>query len=211
MDNITCNCPACNEQMHQVKVSSTYGAQIFLQQCKTCGGLWCDDLDAYQVKLGEAETIDDIDTNKLRENVVFAQKILQCPNDQQVLTPFEDSKFPGNLHIENCSQCGGFWFNRGEFAEFQEERQKFIQKQDTSKTDISAEDKKLNSQIELLLSKNSPDSIDTIGTIGEFLSTPINPMTNRPFDTKSENGRNAQGAINIATGIMQIIMRCMLP
>jgi Zn-finger nucleic acid-binding protein len=211
MQNHNGNCPACNIKMHLVKVSSTYDANIFLQQCKSCGGLWSNDMDVYRVKIGEAKNIEDVDAEKLRQRIIFAQQSLRCPNDQQELIEYKDSNFPKNLHIESCTKCGGFWFNRGEFSEFQEQRKKLLEKHKPIMPEISAEDKQLNAQIQTLLATQSTAGVDTIGSIGAFLSTPINPMTNRPFDTHSQDGRNAQEAINVATGIVQIILRCMLP
>lgn len=212
MENSVHNCPTCAQAMHTVRAVSTYGAQVVLEQCDRCGGLWCDDLEAYRVKIGEAENIEKVDAGKLRRSTVFAERGLRCPKDKEILIQFRDLNFPKELDIESCPTCGGFWFNRGEFAEFQEERKKKIEAQEPVRSEVPAEDKEFGEKIGMMLAAGSNgDASDTMASVARFLSTPIDPLTRRPIGLPSENGRRAQGTIDAASGILQIILRLMLP
>lgn len=203
-------CPACATVMREIKATSTYGSLVLIDQCDGCGGLWFDDLEVYQVKTGEAGVIDGVDVEKLRTNSVFAEGNFHCPNDGTVLSQFKDPFFPTSLHIDNCQKCGGFWLNRGEFKQFQEERKAYVEKNSPRTQSLSKEDKIFDRQIQSLFAANSDAGIsDSVGNFATFLSTPIDPMTNRPLHMGSSTGQ-ANAAIDIAFGILNIVFRLFL-
>ena len=89
-------CPNCKTKMHAVETESHYGANLFLDQCPTCGGLWFDRRELYRVREGKAVDIrakvDPLNINKLEELVPLEKKLL-CPRDGTQLELFTDSLF----------------------------------------------------------------------------------------------------------------------
>lgn len=205
------NCPTCAIAMREIKLDSTYGTPVLINQCDSCGGLWFDDLEIYQIKTGEANNIAGIDSEKLRTKTIFAEGNFRCPNDNAVLTQFKDSNFPDNLHFDSCQQCGGFWLNRGEFLQFQQERKKIIEKNNPPTPVVSSEDEKFNQQMQALLGANSEMGFsDSMANFSKFLSTPIDPMTNRPFYNGAQASSQANSTIDIVSGVLNIIVRLFL-
>jgi Zn-finger nucleic acid-binding protein len=205
------NCPACATAMREIRATSTYGTPVLIEQCDRCGGLWFDDLEIYRIKMGEEHVFDGVDTEKLCAKTIFTEGNLRCPNDDSFLKQFKDPYFPVSLHIDNCHTCGGFWLNRGEFVEFQQRREDIIKKNTPAVPAVSDEDRKFNEQMrQLLASQSDTDHTDVLANFSEFLSTPINPMTNRPLDMASGTSRQANMAIDVAYGIVNIILRLFL-
>ena len=54
--------------------------------------------------------------------------------------------------MERCPACNGFWLNRGEFTKFQHARQEMLRPKEPS-----AEDKKLQEQVQLILAEHQAD------------------------------------------------------
>ena len=207
------NCPACAIPMREIKATSNYDAPVIIEQCENCGGLWFDDLEIYRIKMSEADNINGIDKEKLCANTIFTEGNFHCPNDNTILTQFKDPSFPISLHIDNCSTCGGFWMNRGEFIEFEKQREELIKKSSTQKSiapAIPEEDKKFNEQIQKLLESQSEKSSDYMASFSKFLSTPIDPMTNRPFNDGSTTSDQANKTIDTAFMIINILLRLFL-
>lgn len=206
-------CPACAIPMREIRAASTYGAVVNIEQCDNCGGLWFDDLEMYRIKMDEADNIDGINKEKLTTNTIFTEGNFHCPNDNTLLTQFKDSSFPASLHIDNCSMCGGFWMNRGEFIEFEKQRAELIKKnapQPAAAPVVSEEDKKFNEQIKNLLASQSDKSLDYMANFSKFLSAPINPMTNRPFNDGLAASAQANKTIDAVFMIINILLRLFL-
>jgi Zn-finger nucleic acid-binding protein len=55
------NCPNCQTTFQEVQVKSRYGANIKINQCPKCGGIWCNSLDMSSISPEEAEKIDKLD------------------------------------------------------------------------------------------------------------------------------------------------------
>src|SRR3989338_9710530 len=142
-------CPQCAAAMREVNIESHYATPIVLDQCSLCGGLWFEGTELFRARVGEARKVEAVDADKLCAPSPPSEKPLLCPRDHTTLTPFDDPNFPKEILVESCPMCGGFWFNRCEFVEFQEKRQKVVA---TLQTDG---DKKLQEDIERLLSLNS--------------------------------------------------------
>jgi len=144
-------CPECQEIMREVKTSSNYGIPIVIEQCEKCGGLWFDDDELYRTKLGMAHEIESkLNVEKLRKISDFKEKNLFCPKDNTKLEVLEDKYFPMAAIIEFCPKCNGFWFNRGEFIEFQNSRRKkIIEREEEKIKKIEAQelDKELNKKV----------------------------------------------------------------
>ena len=206
-------CPACNVKMKEVQTVSHYGSHIFLDQCGKCGGIWFDSFELYEVSPAEATKIDAMDVDKLIKFHVFKQSVLLCPLDKNPLTAFKDKYFPATLKVENCSRCGGFWLNCGEFKEYAKIR--------TTKKSISSEKKKdkLEEQIQALLQSESGSPLyKTLGKLGSFLSTPLaahslEPLPRISHDEKfksDEQEKKTRVIIDTISGIINILLRLFL-
>lgn len=158
------NCPNCLNSMNNIQVTSRYGNSLFLDQCPHCGGLWFDSMEMYMVKNDVSDLIDKVDASKLVADTTIKERML-CPKDGIELAVFSDVNFPSSIKVESCKQCGGFFFNRGEFHEFSDEREKILAR------NSQPADEKLAAQIEgLLRLDSSAAAYNSIGNLGKFLS-----------------------------------------
>ena len=166
-------CPNCRTKMHTVETESHYGANIFLDQCPACGGLWFDRRELYRIKDGEAANIhtnvDPLDIDKLGELVPIERNLI-CPNDKAPLQLFGDPLFPKTIEIERCPECGGFWFNHGEFSDFQKWRSKHKKDIESGKNELDTETKERVNK--LIAMHGDKGMYNSIGNLGEFLSQP---------------------------------------
>ena len=191
-------CPNCKAQLHPVAASAHYGSQMIVDQCANCGGIWSDPGGFYQIKPSEAERIDKLDFEKLREPASIGKELF-CPADNTPLKPLRDPNFPKSIIIETCSRCGGFWFNRGELAEFHKARIKPSKK--------SKLDPKLEEQIDKLLKLHSnTDTMEMLGDIGGALSAPVNRHTMRTMDESGQSGWGGTAA-NIVFTLLRLLIR----
>ncbi len=202
------NCPACATPMRAIKATSTYGSPVFVNQCKSCGGLWFDDLEIYRIKLGEANSIEGVDKEKLLSKTNLPKKELHCPNDNSILNKFHDPLFPASLNISDCPTCGGFWLNRGEFVEFQDHRKKVIEKNNIERSKTSTEDEEFNKQIRDMLAVHSISS-DLSNNFARFLSTPLDPLTLKPIHS-SDMSEKTNVAVDMAFGVLKLIFSLLL-
>ena len=189
-------CPNENIEMQQIKVESNYGQTVILDQCPKCGGIWFDRLELYSVKQGQAEKIELLNVDTLRTSSLMEDSELTCPRDSVKLVHFSDPFFPKDIIIARCPVCNGFWLNRGEFVKYQNYRQSLKKPRE-----ITAEDEKLEQDIERILAEHKTrDATDTLGKLGEFLSTPMDSMTWRPVepDQLSENEKTSINSITNA-------------
>ena len=74
-------CPNENIEMHQVRIESHYGQPIILEQCNKCGGIWFDESELFRAKQGEAEEIELLDSEILRNPSKIEKSVLICPRD----------------------------------------------------------------------------------------------------------------------------------
>ena len=170
-------CPECQEVMKEVRTSSHYGIPIVIDQCEKCGGLWFDDNELYRTKLGLAHEIEDrLDVKKLRKFSDLEKREPICPKDDAKLKVLEDRFFPLSAKVEICPKCNGFWFNHGEFIDFQDKRTgklKEIEAQRIKKRKDQELDKKLNKKVTSIMQlyhqlgeeKRSQKEVENIKTI----------------------------------------------
>ena len=188
--------------MQQVKIESHYATPIFLDQCLKCGGLWFDGMELFRARQGEAQKVESVDVGKLCQPTPIEQKVLRCPKDEAALTLFHDPNFPKSILVESCPVCGGFWFNRCEFVEFQEEREK-LEKAPKKKEG----DAQLQQDIEKLLELHSKkSSYDALGKLGTFLSTPVDRNAMRPLGLSDRQ----QKTVDIILAIVSVLLRLLL-
>src|SRR3989344_5916253 len=171
-------CPNEGSEIHAVKISAHYERPLILEQCMNCGGIWFDESELYYAKHGEAQKIEALNMDALRQTTLIQNNVLKCPKDKTALVRFNDRYFPAEIIIEKCHVCNCFWLNRGEFTKYQnfrEERRK--------PKKANALDKKFDTDVKRLLAQHKQDGvIDALGKLGRFLSQPIDRYTITPLE-----------------------------
>ncbi|MEJ2482233.1 MAG: MFS transporter, partial [Gemmatimonadota bacterium] len=103
-------CPKCRSDMQQLDVDGTV-----IDRCPRCHGLW---FDAGEMEtLRDKETAEAIDTGSARRGRRFDNiDQYRCPRCGGVMARVVD---PQQRHIgyETCTQCGGSYFDAGEFRD----------------------------------------------------------------------------------------------
>jgi Zn-finger nucleic acid-binding protein len=198
-------CPNDNIEMHQVKIISHYGQPIILEQCEKCGGIWFDESELYRAKQGEAEKIELLDPEILRNPTTIESPRLICPRDQTVLSQFTDRYFPKDIILERCPSCNGIWLNRGEFTKYQRFRQELKRPKEKGN-----KEKKLEESInQLIASYQSGGTTKVMGRLGKFLSTPVEDYISGPSDS-SQISPSAENAVNLTMSILMTILRALI-
>jgi uncharacterized protein len=195
-------CPNENSEMQQVKVDSHYGQPVILDQCQECGGIWFDRLELYSVKQGQAQNLEALNIEKLRNLSLIEKSELICPCDHARLIQFVDPYFPKEIIIERCPVCDGLWLNRGQFTKYQNFRQERINKRDQTAADV-----KLGKDVEYILEQNKNGRVvESLGTLGKFLSTPLDPNTWRPLEPEKLTEKE-EISLNLILNALTVILR----
>jgi len=111
-------CPQCDREMAEVVVRGNPGSLIQLDQCANCGGIWCDKWELFPVVAAEADRLDPLDENLLRDKVERPQKTLYCPRCADEMHIFADPILPKDIQLMRCRHCDGIWLNRGQFHRY---------------------------------------------------------------------------------------------
>jgi len=166
-------CPNDNIEMCPVKVMSHYDHPIYLEQCEKCGGIWFDESELYSAGQGEAEKIEALSAELLRNPSVIENDILTCPRDKTGLQRFSDRYFPREITLERCPSCHGIWLNRGMFIKYQRYRRDLQQQKANT-----VKDRQMDERIrQLIAAHQSGQSTETLKRLGKFLSTPVDGDT----------------------------------
>ena len=195
-------CPNENTEMRQVKVESHYGEWVVLDQCPGCGGIWFDYFELYMVKHGQSDKIELLDADILWTPSAIENSDLVCPRDHAKLVRFIDPFFPKDIIIVRCPACNGFWLNRGEFTKYQKYRQELQQPKE-----VRIADEKLERDIERILAEHKTgDTVDVLGKLGRFLSTPLDSSTLRPLEPDKLSEKE-ESALNLILNVLTVILR----
>ena len=191
--------------MHQVGVPSHYGQKVILDQCEDCGGIWFDAFELFKVKLGEAQEIESLDTERLRAPSDLENPALLCPRDRTPLVRYEDPNFPRQLILTRCPECQGFWLNRGVFSSYQKARQKMMLPKEKT-----LEEQKLGEEIKSLLQPNRDSSSTAkVGKLAAFLSTPAHEAVLSPFGSSqgfAEEGKPLDTVLSVLITLLRIFV-----
>ena len=107
-------CPKC---AHEMKPAQFKGVEY--DQCRGCGGLWFDALEAED--LAESKGAAGIDTGNAKEGAKMNKNWeIKCPTCTIRMLPVQDVKQP-HIQLETCPSCHGTFFDAGEFKDFCEE------------------------------------------------------------------------------------------
>lgn len=106
-------CPKCKTLMEVHEVKSHYGAKLLLFHCSQCSGIWVDKDVAFAVSRDSAVEIEsDVGLEEIltkpREGPIF------CPRCASRLTEQTSGGLPKGLRVDYCTDCHGFWFDKGE-------------------------------------------------------------------------------------------------
>ncbi|HYA27515.1 MAG TPA: zf-TFIIB domain-containing protein [Acidobacteriota bacterium] len=111
-------CPQCAWVMNEVATQANPGQLIVLDQCSKCGGVWCDKWELFPVDAGEAEKIDPLDKELLKDRTELTNRQLYCPRCTAELHVFADPILPKDIQLQHCRRCDGVWLNRGQFRRY---------------------------------------------------------------------------------------------
>jgi len=168
------NCPNCGIGFKKIKTESLNpGFAVRLDQCPNCGGIWFDQFELYQIPSGEANKIDKLNKTLLAKSIAVKEE-LHCPRDKEVLSRLKDLNIPQDVFIMRCSKCGGNWLNKGELTEYKKE---LLEKQK----------KKPSPEAEKIVQEylGGTDYSNTLVNIGNYLMSPIDPMTGSRLEDTS--------------------------
>ena len=107
------DCPKCSHPMEQVVY-----ADIEVDRCTLCKGLWFDVLEHEQLKrIGGAEAIDIGDREV---GAVFNRDDrIKCPRCRGPMIRMVDAEQP-HIWYESCGVCHGVFFDAGEFTDYKQ-------------------------------------------------------------------------------------------
>ncbi|MEQ9485182.1 zf-TFIIB domain-containing protein [Coleofasciculus sp. F4-SAH-05] len=107
-------CPKC-----QGNLESVVYADIEVDRCTDCYGIWFDSQEAQTLK--EIEGSEAIDTGDPQIGSKFnAIEDINCPKCQTRMTKMVDLK-QHHIWYEKCPICYGIWFDAGEFKDYKQE------------------------------------------------------------------------------------------
>ena len=105
-------CPKCLDTMSKVTV-----ADITVQRCNTCGGLWFDFTELERVKaIPHSEKVLDTGDPSLGKSMNQAKNI-ECPRCHSRLIRMVAPQ-QAHVHYDSCKVCHGNFFDAGEFTDY---------------------------------------------------------------------------------------------
>lgn len=107
-------CPKCQGSLEAVVF-----ADIEVDRCTECKGIWFDSMEAQKLKkIKGSEIIDtgEPETGRKLDEVVD----INCPKCKTKMTKMVDLK-QHHIWYEKCPVCYGIWFDAGEFKDYKEE------------------------------------------------------------------------------------------
>ncbi|MBW4493132.1 MAG: zf-TFIIB domain-containing protein [Oscillatoria princeps RMCB-10] len=107
-------CPKCAGNLEAV-----LHANIEVDRCGNCKGIWFDSLEAQALKKIEgSESLDIGDTQTGSKYNEMGN--INCPKCHTKMTKMVDLNQP-HIWYEKCPVCYGIWFDAGEFKDYKEE------------------------------------------------------------------------------------------
>ncbi|MDX1461129.1 MAG: zf-TFIIB domain-containing protein [Xanthomonadales bacterium] len=103
-------CPKCRTQMEKIDVDG-----IEVDRCEICEGLWFDAGEAQALRNRKAAGKIDIGDAWEGRQLDFIDRYA-CPRCGGKMRPATD-KGQRHIHYEACAECGGKFFDAGEFRD----------------------------------------------------------------------------------------------
>lgn len=114
-------CPICSDIMSRQEVEGRRKGPLVVFQCAKCSGLWVDRDTVIRLTHASALKADTaLEFKNMRTQP--RQLSLTCPRCTKLLTEHTGGRLPLGLHIDYCSACYGFWFDKGELAAYKRGR-----------------------------------------------------------------------------------------
>lgn len=113
-------CPQCDKPMAGVTARANPGSLIQIDQCRQCGGIWCDKWELFPIDAEEVDRLDPLDEDLLRKAFRHPEKTLYCPRCADELRQFADPVLPQEIRLWRCRHCDGIWLNRGQFRRYKD-------------------------------------------------------------------------------------------
>lgn len=120
-------CPQCKVPMNEVTARANPGTLIQLDQCRKCGGIWCDKWELFPVDPDEAKRVDAkdaVDESLLAAPVKLTRRSLYCPRCTAPLQLCSDPALPADLLFARCLRCEGIWLNRGQMRRYKDHQRR---------------------------------------------------------------------------------------
>ena len=111
-------CPLCEVPMNAVTARGNPGSLIELDQCRQCGGVWCDKWELFPIQPDEAGRLEPIDRERLCAPLPMEKKTLFCPRCSARLATLIDPSLAPDIQFQRCLKRDGIWLNRGQFTGF---------------------------------------------------------------------------------------------
>ena len=133
-------CPKCRGPMQQRGAESHVGVKLIIFQCPECSGVWVDGDVVFRVSRDSAvEVEDDVEFEEIstepREVAAF------CPRCEANLLEQTGGGLPEGLHLDYCTGCHGFWFDKGELMIYKSYQEKKRQRMRQGEKDRGAKKK----------------------------------------------------------------------
>ena len=127
------------------------GYQYLWISVRVVGGIWFDDSELYQTRLGAAHGLEEkMNVAKLRK-VSIISKEMKCPRDNTELRRLDSVNGLKAVKMNVCPKCDGVWLNKGAFSSWQANRIKKddteIKKSKMTKTEYDELDAKIQKQV----------------------------------------------------------------
>ncbi len=107
-------CPKCQASLEAVGY-----ANIEVDRCTNCKGIWFDSLEAQKLK--DIEGSESLDIGDPAAGSKYNQMgDINCPKCHTKMTKMVDLHQP-HIWYEKCPVCYGIWFDAGEFKDYKEE------------------------------------------------------------------------------------------
>jgi len=117
-------CPQCKTPMSAVTARANPGSLIELDQCRQCGGIWCDKWELFPIQPDEAEKLEQVDEALLRLPTPVTKRTLYCPRCTARLATPRDPMLGPDIQLRRCPKCDGIWLNRGQLTRYKMHQQK---------------------------------------------------------------------------------------
>ena len=118
--------------MDQLEAQSHYGTKLLIFQCAECFGIWLDGATVGAISHDsavEAEAEIDLEEISTEPRTIG----IFCPRCEINLVEEAGGGLPEGLHIDYCTGCNGYWFDRGELMIYKshiENKRKAFKKQE---------------------------------------------------------------------------------
>lgn len=107
-------CPKCKGSLEQVVY-----ADIEVDRCRQCGGIWFDALEAEELKKIKGSESLDIGNPEVGSRLNNLDGKIMCPRCRTATIRMLDiDRY--SIWYEQCPKCQGIWLDAGEFKQFKQ-------------------------------------------------------------------------------------------